>query len=85
MEIVSQHHDKEALILTPQGQENNTVTDSNKEENVGYAAKLPVHVTTSMENVVSWVILKSAAIPSRARGVHQAAVRVEVVEIPVEN
>ena len=94
MEIVSQYHDKEVLILVRENV-NNIATGSKQGGNVGGAIKWVTSprnvialVITSLENVENLAILKFAVTKnslSRIGDKHRVEVRVVVMETPVEN
>ena len=92
MEIVSQYHDKEALILIPESQVNSLSSDPKQGGKCWHAIKwvtsrktAVAHVTTGEESAATWVTLKYVATPSRIKDGTLAAVQVVVVETYEQN
>ena len=89
LEIVSQYHDKEALILIPEGHVNRIkgmMTRQNLRDDAGSVTRLVTSVrtavspaTTSVKNVVSWVTSKPAAVANKPRVLARARLRAMVV------
>ena len=89
LEIVSQYHDKEALILIPEGHVNRikgVMTRQNLRDDAGSVTRLVTSVrtavspaTTSVKNVVSWVTSKPAAVANKPRVLARARLRAMVV------
>ena len=92
MEIVSQYHDKEALIHIPESQVNSLSSDPKQGGNVGGAIKwvtsrkiAVAHVTINAGSAATWATLKCVVTPSRIKDGTLAAVQVVVVETLEQN
>ena len=87
MEIVSQYHDKEALILVRENI-NNIVTSPKQGGKCWRCDKVGHFAKECVENVENLAILNFAVTQnslSKVRDKHQVEVRVVIVEILVEN